>query len=1745
MRDLIHPYREHDYKLREIFAQQPDHPAISESYCVPLFAGHESDVRTRARDLDLESEQERQRYIMPLDAALRKVDGSPAVVQSFKEFQTNFSIFTESSLSDMDWSNVAAAGSAVLTSLLPVPKKHKTSKRALRQYYHEKIAPASDVDLYLYDLTEDQAKEKIKQIEQHVRDSLLTETTTIRTKNAITIASHYPTRHIQIVLRIYRSITEMLLGFDVDCSCIVYDGKQIYASPRSLAACMTQCNTLDLTYRSPSYERRLAKYSHRGFEVYWPLLDRSRIDPTIFERSFKRTQGLARLLVLERLPKVSDRDAYVDQRRAERGRPSIDRDEYTLPGNIKDRHDEEVADVIDEEEVSNYHTFTIPYGPKYTARKIEKLLYRKDLLLNAEWNRSENREVNLHRHPAFFGRVEDVLKDCCGYCPKPVTPEEVEVAEKEGKTFISGPVTFLKDNPGRQAIGSFFPLTADDWTEMGYIGSTSVLCRAIVDHDLGQVEDWLSQDGADPNCRDHTGRTPLQLAVISSTAEIVQCLIDRGARIVARMVDGNTALHLAAIRGNVAMVSALLRKSEENEEIEASKVSERSRRLSNEDSEVSASKAEFIVEQDDIEFIEKTDGGLTSATTDHSFVKVVSEKPTDEEVGMPDEVDDNEPDVYDVGVVAWDVALSPIHLAVAHGHVNVVNTLVQDFGASPAQPLKLLHKNSKAPLGSILPLVIALMLPFEQVKIMTKALIDLGASPAQGDFDQVSVLHAFATTSHEHFDMLFEMSPPIAARALNHVAMSGFAHRPQFSTPLCSAILSANIKTVEYLLRSGFSPQINFPSFSKSYQRRFEAYIARSAKKGEGDEATFHTHISQPVISAVECDFPELVSELLKHGADMNTLTKDGWKTISGPGFYPSGRGMSLLDLVRDKKDRLGRYMEHPPDPRPSLPWHISKPIPLKDDEEYLDGLVKGTYAEWSTSKQLEGAKIQYRAELERYEKHNNRKEEMTGLNEKFEAVRDLHDRFVALELELERAGAKTLKELHPDVPERDENAGRRIPQQIKDEKSKPWSPSLSFQSSDATDEREAAYRELFQACWDGDDETVKKLTLNVWRKDQGPLRIDVPDRNGFTTLAISIFRQHYQTAITSLEIARVQHDFKVQSDKSRFSTKAAESNEDDHSVSDDDEILHVVIETVDNEFTVDTIGELQIHARGELSPLQLLRMKMPVHNFLKRSESSTASSPTYTVPASANLGSLWAPPIDHETCRPGDLFQFAIFQNDLDLMSFLLDLAETQHEHEDGYSTFFQFPEDGFRFALQLGRTRILSEIISRTGCGFPLNELVVRSGVKVQTVPKSYQGLSIHGEKRADWARAGQDAQQTNIVSQHPLLLAAKFGNVLSIEWLQSDEPRECYIDFATVNRKDKRLESLAETKGGLPATIDHWLDRNTHLLLHCVILGGTKPDSRRLLEHLIKDHPSLINSKSLNGQTPLHLAFSLHRLDMVKVLIAAGADQTTRDKSGNNIIHSILCRDKGDPRIEPDLTKDLISSVDRRLLPSLFTELSTSDLGAATPLASWLSIRGKDIWWNGAWDKERNAKIMSLILSLSKGIELDMVNGAGQTPLHDVVKRTQLNTMNVILQCRPDLLYREDATGRTPYEIAHDAYFAEVFASPPDIPGIRIRQRGKIFLGDDHRRTLLDTDSEYFVKPFDPKSDKEKAWEMCKDFDRKAGSRTRKLVTLCEANEVMKRLATKKPQAQSGRRGSDKTPEEPKDEVDNWYSEALTRK
>lgn len=132
IQELVAPYNQYEAKLREGFAQHHEHESVLDPKvnAVPLFQKDNNVLRVRARNTDDQSRNEK--YLMPLNAKDRKPEGAPATVESMQDFKKNFNLFSESSLADLDWSNVVAAGSSVVTALLHVPNEHSTSKKALR-----------------------------------------------------------------------------------------------------------------------------------------------------------------------------------------------------------------------------------------------------------------------------------------------------------------------------------------------------------------------------------------------------------------------------------------------------------------------------------------------------------------------------------------------------------------------------------------------------------------------------------------------------------------------------------------------------------------------------------------------------------------------------------------------------------------------------------------------------------------------------------------------------------------------------------------------------------------------------------------------------------------------------------------------------------------------------------------------------------------------------------------------------------------------------------------------------------------------------------------------------------------------------------------------------------------------------------------------------------------------------------------------------------------------------------------------------------------------------------------------------------------------------------------------------------------------------------------------------------------------------------------------------------------------------
>ncbi|KAF9521703.1 hypothetical protein CPB83DRAFT_900390 [Crepidotus variabilis] len=505
MSHLLSPFIQAETELRKIFVQEPLNETLTDLHLglLDFFSSPKQLRETRSRvsgASSMISDEEffnlyptsyssveflAAKHIFCLPPSGRRQTGVPSSVNSLLAFKERWDIFTHSILQNLRWENVIAAGGAVQACLQPIPLD------GLSEIYHESpLYQKSDIDLFLWGLNESEAKEKILQIYEDVRSSTSWDLVCVRKRHVVSIHARFPFRTIQIVLRLYRSPAEILAGFDIDCACVAYNGDKILINPRAVVSMLTQCNTVDITRRSPTYKMRLRKYADRGFEVFVPSLDRSKVNPKILEtNSGLLLRGLARLLVLE------------DMRNSCRKL-----DQFHLlnapEASISGQNRQEAAKILD---VHDYDPsiFSIPYGPTWNARRIKLFcanlekrlglhgmaifsleksskLYdhhceaqirevkKKQLNGNLQSEIDWDGEPQFHQHALVCSdSMENCLADACHFKPC-LHPQQIEDSGKTGFLF-PGPIQFITANPGGQLLsGSFKPTLDVEWTKDAY-----------------------------------------------------------------------------------------------------------------------------------------------------------------------------------------------------------------------------------------------------------------------------------------------------------------------------------------------------------------------------------------------------------------------------------------------------------------------------------------------------------------------------------------------------------------------------------------------------------------------------------------------------------------------------------------------------------------------------------------------------------------------------------------------------------------------------------------------------------------------------------------------------------------------------------------------------------------------------------------------------------------------------------------------------------------------------------------------------------------------------------------------------------------------------------------------------------------------------------------------------------------------------------------------------------------------------
>eukprot|EP00026_Physarum_polycephalum_P000952 Phypoly_transcript_00953.p1 GENE.Phypoly_transcript_00953~~Phypoly_transcript_00953.p1 ORF type:complete len:654 (+),score=95.87 Phypoly_transcript_00953:94-2055(+) len=184
-------------------------------------------------------------------------------------FRTNFSIFTERQLEGWtEWDNMVVIGGSVVASLLPVPEEYKDKKNL---YFHEIAYPVSDIDIYIYGLDIEEFAKKVDRLYHHFT-KVNGEVLVVRSTFTVTFCSTWPKRHIQIVMGKWNNIAEILFEPDIDCTCVAYDGRSVWATQRSRFSYNYRCIITSQKRYSvrgfPEYEGRLIKYSKRGFYIW-------------------------------------------------------------------------------------------------------------------------------------------------------------------------------------------------------------------------------------------------------------------------------------------------------------------------------------------------------------------------------------------------------------------------------------------------------------------------------------------------------------------------------------------------------------------------------------------------------------------------------------------------------------------------------------------------------------------------------------------------------------------------------------------------------------------------------------------------------------------------------------------------------------------------------------------------------------------------------------------------------------------------------------------------------------------------------------------------------------------------------------------------------------------------------------------------------------------------------------------------------------------------------------------------------------------------------------------------------------------------------------------------------------------------------------------------------------------------------------------------------------------------------------
>ncbi len=251
---------------------------------------------------------ENERRLADANAPLLFEDARAAPTAAFRrgiqpktaqEFRARLDLFAGPLFDGLDLTNLCVAGGGVLRTLYlkhPNPQATEDELRALAA--RESMA---DIDVFVLCGDDAAAKAAMDRVYRHLWTRLKvkaaaagisTHMLVARSKFAITFVCGYPQRNVQLVLRRYASVADVLYHFDVDCCQVAFHDGRVLATPAARRALATGVNCADPTRASRTYESRLSKYAGAfGMAVAVPGLQMNRVAEQFLSGAFTFQRG--------------------------------------------------------------------------------------------------------------------------------------------------------------------------------------------------------------------------------------------------------------------------------------------------------------------------------------------------------------------------------------------------------------------------------------------------------------------------------------------------------------------------------------------------------------------------------------------------------------------------------------------------------------------------------------------------------------------------------------------------------------------------------------------------------------------------------------------------------------------------------------------------------------------------------------------------------------------------------------------------------------------------------------------------------------------------------------------------------------------------------------------------------------------------------------------------------------------------------------------------------------------------------------------------------------------------------------------------------------------------------------------------------------------------------------------------------------------------------------------------------------